>query len=256
MHTTSTRLLLGLAIVFYSVHAHSQVGIGTASPDPLSILHIQSTGKGLLVPRLSGTQMTTLAGSLTASQKGMVVRDSLTGNLMGWNGKIWTDPANLTATTPLTVSSTNQVSLNAGTQSGDLITWDGNNWVNMQPAVQHFSFTIDNRQPYLVLNYCIALQGIFPARNDGQTPFVSEIDLFPFNFAPRGFAQCNGQLMPISQNTALFSLIGTQFGGNGTSNFALPNLQSRVPVGQGQGPGLSSYFIGETGGVESNTISH
>lgn len=85
--------------------------------------------------------------------------------------------------------------------------------------------------------------------------FVGEIRLFPFNFAPLGWALCQGQLLPISQNTALFSLLGTQFGGNGTSNFALPDLQGRVAVNQGTGAGLSSYFIGQSGGVENLTLT-
>jgi microcystin-dependent protein len=83
------------------------------------------------------------------------------------------------------------------------------------------------------------------------TPFVSEIRMFGGNFAPSGFALCNGQLMSISQNTALFSLLGTNFGGNGTSTFGLPNLQGRFPMSLGQGPGLSDRVIGETAGVES-----
>ncbi|MBN9382352.1 MAG: tail fiber protein [Chitinophagaceae bacterium] len=89
-----------------------------------------------------------------------------------------------------------------------------------------------------------------------MTPFLSEIDLFPFNFPPTGWAQCDGQLIAISQNTALFSLLGTFYGGNGTSNFALPDLRGRVPIHQGQGPGLSNYNVGDSGGVETNTISH
>jgi microcystin-dependent protein len=75
-----------------------------------------------------------------------------------------------------------------------------------------------------------------------------------FNFAPTGWALCNGQLLPISQNTALFSLLGTQFGGDGKSNFALPNLRGQVPIGFGQSPGLSDYFIGETAGEENHTL--
>ena len=71
-------------------------------------------------------------------------------------------------------------------------------------------------------------------------PFVAEIRIFPFNFAPQGWAFCNGQLLPIAQNTALFSLLGTTYGGNGTSTFALPDLQGSVPVHPGQGPGLSA----------------
>jgi len=86
-------------------------------------------------------------------------------------------------------------------------------------------------------------------------PFLGEIRTFAFNFAPQGWALCNGQLLPIAQNTALFALLGTQFGGNGTTTFALPNLQSRLAIHQGQGSGLSSYVIGETGGAESVTLT-
>ncbi|MDB6029940.1 MAG: phage tail protein [Verrucomicrobiales bacterium] len=85
-------------------------------------------------------------------------------------------------------------------------------------------------------------------------PFVAEIRIFPFNFAPRGWAFCNGQLLPISQNTALFSLVGTYYGGDGKSNFALPNLQGSAPMHPGQGPGLSLHDLGETGGVENVTL--
>lgn len=85
-------------------------------------------------------------------------------------------------------------------------------------------------------------------------PFVAEIRIFPFNFAPRGWAWCDGQLMPLSQNTALFSLLGTTYGGNGRSNFALPDLQGRAPMHPGQGPGLSLHDLGETGGSETVTL--
>jgi len=87
-------------------------------------------------------------------------------------------------------------------------------------------------------------------------PFVAEIRIFPFNFAPKGWAFCNGQLLPISQNTALFSLLGTTYGGDGKSTFALPNLQGSIPVhaGQGQGPGLSQYFPGESGGTPTVSL--
>jgi microcystin-dependent protein len=81
-------------------------------------------------------------------------------------------------------------------------------------------------------------------------PFVAEIRIFPFNFAPRGWAWCDGQLLPLSQNTALFSLLGTTYGGNGKTNFALPDLQGRTPMHPGQGPGLSLHDLGETGGSE------
>jgi microcystin-dependent protein len=85
-------------------------------------------------------------------------------------------------------------------------------------------------------------------------PFVAEIRIFPFNFAPRGWAWCDGQLLPLSQNTALFSLLGTTYGGNGKSNFALPDLQGRAPMHPGQGPGLSLHDLGETGGSETVSL--
>ena len=85
-------------------------------------------------------------------------------------------------------------------------------------------------------------------------PFVAEIRMFPFNFAPKGWAFCDGQLLPISQNTALFSLLGTFYGGDGKSNFALPNLQGMAPIQQGQGQGLSEYFLGQSSGTTDVTL--
>src|SRR5580658_3619125 len=84
--------------------------------------------------------------------------------------------------------------------------------------------------------------------------FVAEIRLFPFNFAPRGWAMCQGQILPISQNAALFSLIGTYYGGNGTSNFALPDLRSRVPLKFGTDATGNTYQIGQDGGEETITL--
>lgn len=88
-----------------------------------------------------------------------------------------------------------------------------------------------------------------------SNPFVAEIKIFAGNFAPVGYAFCAGQILPISQNTALFSLLGTMYGGDGKSNFALPDLRDRVAIGFGQGSGLSNYSIGETGGVETVTLA-
>ena len=85
-------------------------------------------------------------------------------------------------------------------------------------------------------------------------PFVAEIRIFPFNFAPTGWAFCDGQLLPLSQNTALFSLLGTVYGGNGKSNFALPDLQGNAPMHPGQGPGLSLYDLGQLGGSQTVTL--
>lgn len=85
-------------------------------------------------------------------------------------------------------------------------------------------------------------------------PFIGEIFMGGYNFAPRGYAMCQGQILSISQNTALFSLLGTTYGGNGQTTFALPDLRGRVPIGMGQGPGLSSKTLGEVSGTETVTL--
>lgn len=86
-------------------------------------------------------------------------------------------------------------------------------------------------------------------------PFLGEIKLVPYNFAPRGWAFCAGQILSIAQNTALFALIGTTFGGDGQTTFALPDFRGRVPLSSGQGPGLSNYDLGQVGGEETHTLT-
>jgi microcystin-dependent protein len=110
------------------------------------------------------------------------------------------------------------------------------------------------RQSLIVV--ALVLVGIVAAPAQAQnSPFVGEIEIVGFNFAPKGWATCDGQLLPISQYTALFSLLGTQFGGDGRSTFALPDLRGRMAIGQGQGPGLQNYFVGEAGGEEQVTLT-
>ncbi len=93
------------------------------------------------------------------------------------------------------------------------------------------------------------------AGTTGIEPFIGELMIFAGNFAPRGWAFCNGQLLPIAQNTALFSLLGTMYGGNGQTTFALPDLRGRAPIHAGQGPGLSDFTQGEFGGEENHTLT-
>jgi len=88
-----------------------------------------------------------------------------------------------------------------------------------------------------------------------MTPFLGQLICVGFNFAPQGWALCDGQILSISQNTALFSLLGTTFGGNGTTTFALPDLRGRAPLHMGQGPGLGNYILGENGGTEEATLT-
>lgn len=145
--------------------------------------------------------------------------------------------------------------LTGAAESGNLVTYDGMNWIakDIRVAATGNGQPISIVQPYLAVNYCMALQGIYPSRN--WEPFVGTIGIFGFNWAPRGWAQCNGQLLPIAQYSALFSLIGTYYGGDGRTTFALPDLRGRVPVNYGQGPGLSPYQIGQRGGAEQISIT-
>jgi microcystin-dependent protein len=140
------------------------------------------------------------------------------------------------------------IGLNPATNAGDLMTWDGSNWIAAPPAANQ-GFNLDNMQPFVAVNYIIALQGVYPSRSSAD-PLLGEIIMFAGNFAPRGWAFCNGQLLPISQYTALFSILGTTYGGDGRTTFALPDLRGRVPVGPGQGPGLTNRPLGARGGSE------
>ena len=154
-----------------------------------------------------------------------------------------------TGLTPVNVDNMrNTIGLNSATAPGDLMTWDGNNWVAQQPAVQHFS--LNNMQPYLGIHFIIALQGIYPSRNSAD-PFIAEIILFAGNFAPRGWAFCDGEILAISSYAALFSLLGTTYGGDGEVTFALPDLRGRVPLHPGNGVGLTPRNLGETSGSET-----
>jgi microcystin-dependent protein len=253
-----TVLLAILLATCGSASAQTSIGIGTTTPDSHAVLDVFSTTKGVLFPRLTAAQQATLGSLLGPAEMGMIVIDAATGTQKSWTGNTWTTVAAgnpMTAAAPLSVS-TNTIKINAGTNVGDLLTWDGTNWVNTQPAVQHFSVTVDNHQPYLVNNYVIGLfGGIYPSQSDASTPYIGEIYMMGCNFAPTGFAFCDGQLLPIAQYSTVFNLIGTTYGGDGVTTFALPNLQGRVPIHMGNN-GTTNYIVGQTGGTENQTFTH
>jgi microcystin-dependent protein len=140
--------------------------------------------------------------------------------------------------------------------NGNLLTFDGTNWISKDIVTGNTggASSVNNMMPYLTLNYCIALNGIYPSRNISD-PFLGTIGLFGFDFTPRGWAQCNGQILAISANSALFSLIGTTYGGDGSTTFALPDLRGRVAIHEGTGAGLTNRSIGERAGSETNTLT-
>ena len=145
----------------------------------------------------------------------------------------------------------NAITVTGAITAGNLISYDGNNWVATDLDVSSSHSTsltgnnqaINNLQPYQTVNFCIALQGVFPSRN-GLDPFIAEIMMFGGNFAPRGWALCDGQLLAISQFQALFSLLGTTYGGDGRTTFGLPDLRGRVAMHPGNGPGLKFKKFG------------
>ncbi len=141
------------------------------------------------------------------------------------------------------------IGLNPATDPGDVLTWNGTNWI-AEPVSGLSEDTYSVLQPYLAVHYIIALQGIYPSRN-GADPFIGQITIFAGNFPPRGWAFCDGQLLTVSSNDALFSLLGTIYGGDGITTFALPDLRGRLPMHQGQGPGLPGRSFGEKGGSET-----
>ncbi|GHA04739.1 hypothetical protein GCM10008090_12720 [Arenicella chitinivorans] len=116
------------------------------------------------------------------------------------------------------------------------------------------SSAVNIRDPWLGVNYIIATLGVFPSRS-GADAYIAEIVMFGGNFAPRGWAFCHGQLLPVAQNTALFSLIGTTYGGDGRTTFALPDLRGRSPIGAGSGPGLTTISAGQKGGAETINLA-
>ncbi len=149
----------------------------------------------------------------------------------------------------------NAVFLEGLVEVNNMLSYDGVNWIAKDIALSNTggSQHMNIQMPYLALNYCIALIGMYPSRS--FEPFVGQIALFGFNFAPRGWATCSGQLLSIAQNTSLFSLLGTIYGGDGRSTFGLPDLRGRVAIGEGTGPGLPNYRIGQKAGTNIYQIS-
>lgn len=213
-----------------------------------------STNNGIIVPQITLTANLASASPVTNPATGLLVYNTGNNQTKGfyyWTGAAW-QLLGSAANAPISIVS-NSIRLNAGTSAGQLISWNGNNWINTNAKPDE---SPDNLQPYLAINFCISLFGIFPSQNDSQ-PYVGEIAQFGFNFAPNGWAQCNGQLLSIAENEVLFILIGTTYGGDGQSTYGVPDFRGRAPIHQGQGPGIShNYILGEMGGVETHIIEN
>jgi microcystin-dependent protein len=151
----------------------------------------------------------------------------------------------------------NKIDADVNAVADDLITFDGTNWVSRGALIGNSggSQAQNNMQPWIAVNYIIALVGIYPSRSSIADPTIAEISMFAGNFAPRNWAFCDGQLLSVASNSALFSLVGTIYGGDGRTTFALPNMRGRTAIHAGNGPGLTPRTIGQIGGSETNTMT-
>lgn len=158
---------------------------------------------------------------------------------------------------------TNEIELPNGGTSGQVLKTDGSgnySWVNQNTYSGGTNITVSgntinqntNMQPFRTINYIICRNGVYPSSSGPGTiePFIGEIKMFAGAFAPANWSFCDGQLLPISQNNALFAILGTTYGGDGIVTFALPDLRGRAPIHEGQGAGLSNRTLGSSGGTE------
>ena len=240
----------------------------------MQISILQGSDTGAEMYKETHTTTTNVNGlvSLKIGEGTLVSGSGLLADINWQNGpyfvKTETDPAggttySITGTSelmsvPYALQAKTATDLNlTGQTNGDLVTYDGTNWVAKNAVISNTggNQSINNMQPFIVINHVIALQGVFPSRSSIYDPTIAEIMMFGGNFAPRGWAFCDGQLLPISANTALFSLIGTMYGGDGMTTFALPDMRGRTAIHFGTGPSLSTRQIGEKSGSETNTMT-
>ncbi|MFZ4522461.1 MAG: tail fiber protein [Bacteroidales bacterium] len=234
-------ILYTIIFAFYGFLAHCQVAINTTgnAPGASAMLDIQSTTKGILIPRMTAAERGLIASPVAGL---MVYQTNAPSGYYFFNGTAWKQVIDALAAP-------------ANPPTNDLLVFNGTNWIAKNLVIGNNGGVtpINITPPYLCLNFCICLYGIWPAQS-GTDAFIGEIELFGFGYPPNGWAQCNGQLLSVNEYSALFSLMGTTYGGDGQTTFGLPDLRGRVPVSQGTGPGLSNKVIGESGGSESFTI--
>ncbi|MCX6305169.1 MAG: tail fiber protein [Bacteroidetes bacterium] len=230
-------ILLASSLLLCSLFTSAQVAINTdgSAPNSSAMLDVKSSSKGILIPRMTSAERGLISGPVAGL---MVYQTNAPAGYYYYTGTSWKQMIDALATA-------------ANPPANNLLTFDGTNWVakNIVVGLTGGSQPVTHLQPYLCMNYCIALYGIWPAQS-GTDAFTGEIELFGFGYTPNGWAACNGQLMSISENTALFALLGTTYGGDGVNTFGLPDLRGRVPINQGTGPGLTNRVMGQTGGSD------
>ncbi|MCH4155372.1 MAG: tail fiber protein [Muribaculaceae bacterium] len=251
-YQASIRDAAGKPVNDSAVYVKASILKGTASPVVVysEEFTVPSDANGLINLEL-GTG-TTISGDFTTINWADSIYSVKTETAV--NGDTITSVSQLTSVPYALMAKTIEPIASDTRENGDLLTYDGTNWVPKKMSIEVASaggaMAHNNMQPFLVLNYCISISGIYPSRSS-ENPFMAEIELFAFSFAPKNYALCNGQLMPINMYQALFSLLGTNFGGDGRTTFALPDLKGRVAMDFSD-----NYTLGYSGGEATTSIPY
>lgn len=251
----------------------AQVGIGTSSPNASSQLDVSSTVKSFLPPRMTAVQR----GNISSPAAGlMVYQTDGTSGLYFYNGSSWVYVINAgTSTVPVSAGGTGATTLSSnalitgnGTSAvgtiapgtnGKILYSNGTNWLAGSTTAGNTGSgtAVSVMQPYSVITYGIAYVGVYPSFS-GTDPYLGEISVFAYGDGrvPIGYMKCDGSTISIESYTALYTLLGTTYGGNGTTTFGLPDLRGRLPLGAGQIDGTgTTYSPGGKSGAGTVTLT-
>lgn len=248
------KLIFGILIITsFNLAAQVAVTGDGSNADASAMLEVKSTDKGMLIPRMSAAERDLIG----TPASGLLVYVTDDNNFYFFDGVSWKQfsggsdgdwvvngnnmSSSVSGNVGIGQPNPNQKLDVNGTIKGTNFTGNGNTLTFGNNS---------NMQPSLAISYIIALVGIFPSQGKGTEPYLGDIGMFAGNFAPQGWAFCNGQILQINQYQALFSILGTTYGGDGEVTFALPDLRGRAPMHHGQGAGLTNRNLGVKVGTE------
>jgi len=256
MKKTKLLLLAILMMTGYTIIAQMAVTTDGSTADGSAMLDVKSNDKGMLIPRMSASERDLISAPAT----GLLVYVTDVNNFYFYDGSAWiqfsggSDSDWVISGNNMVSSVSGNVGIGVPNPNAKLEVAGNVKGTSFQGNGNTLTFgNNSNMQPSLGVNYIIATTGYYPPYPKGTKgidPYIGEIIMFAGNYAPQGYAFCNGQILSIASNQALFSILGTTYGGNGVTTFALPDLRGRVPMGPGTGPGLTNRVLGQNIGVE------